>query len=110
MRGKVLRHQVTIQQRATGRDAQGQADGDWFTVRTCRADCEPQASREFTAAGQVQESTALKVTIRYVTGIHGGMRLLWRGDAYDIEGDPFDVRGQRQWLEIMAASGVRDAR
>lgn len=109
MRGKVLRHRVTLEAPPATRDGQGQLTGAWTEIATMWADCEALGTREMHAAGQEQQSVSLRVVIRHRDGITSAMRLRWRGVLYDIGGDPMPD-ATRQWLTIMCGSGVRDAR
>ena len=75
MRCHNLPHQITLQTRGSTVDGHGQTVESWADTRTCRAKCEPLTGREWFAAGQLQGSISLCVTIRYFAGITSGMRL-----------------------------------
>lgn len=109
MRCHNLPHQITLQTRGSTVDGHGQTVESWADTRTCRAKCEPLTGREWFAAGQLQGSISLRVTIRYFAGITSGMRVVWRGDPYEII-SVIEPDAGLEWLELMCASGVRDAR
>jgi SPP1 family predicted phage head-tail adaptor len=105
-----LTQRITLQSRAAGADVLGQASGAWTTVAEVWAKARPLRSRELFAAGQMQNVTDVEFTIRWRTDVGATWRVLWRGTPHDITGEPIDVDGQQQWLELMAASGLRDGR
>lgn len=100
---------VTLQQRVAGVNALGQASTSWATVVDLWAAVEPLRGREFFAAGQTQSEVTTRITIRYRQGITSAMRLVWRGQPYDIR-DVIEPNGQRQTLELMCLRGVADGR
>jgi len=105
-----LREQITLQRRTVGRDDRGQALETWLDVETVFAAAEPLRGRDYFAAGQMQASLVAKFTIRFRTDVQASWRVLWRGEAYEVQGPPIDVRGQREVLELMCSSGTGDAR
>lgn len=109
MRCRNLPHQITLQTRGSTVDGHGQTVESWADTRTCRAQCEPLNGREWFAAGQLQGSLSVRFTIRYFAGITAGMRVMWRGEPYEII-SVIEPGGDLEWLELMCASGVRDAR
>lgn len=104
-----LNQRVTLQQRAAGEDAMGQANGAWQDVATVWAQVMPLRGREFFAAAQTQQELSIKVTMRYRAGVTPSMALLWQGQRYDITG-VIQLGGRREWLEVMALTGGRDGR
>lgn len=106
----MLDQRITLQQRAAGVDVLGQAAGAWQTVAEVWARARPLRSRELFAAGSIGNVTDVEFTVRWRTGITAQMRVLWRGVPYDITGEPIDIDGQQQWMQLLAANGVRDGR
>lgn len=106
----MLDQRLTLQSRSAGVDVLGQASGAWSTVAVVWGRARPLRSRELFAAGQIQNVTDIEFTIRYRSDVAATWRVLWRGQPHDITGTPIDVDGQRQWLQLIAASGVRDGR
>jgi len=79
-------------------------------VVTAWSKVEPLQGREYFAAQQMQAVTNHRVTIRYRAGVLATWRVVWRGQPLEIVGDPIEVAGGREWLELMCVSGVRDGR
>jgi SPP1 family predicted phage head-tail adaptor len=105
-----LRHTISIQQRAPGQDARGQPTGAWADVHAgVLAEVAPVRGREYFAAGQLQNPTDTRITIRHRPGIVPSMRVLHNGQPLDIISviDP-DSRGLT--LELMCTTTLRDAR
>lgn len=101
-----LDQRLTLQSRASGVDVLGQATGAWQTVATVWGRARPLRSRELFAAGSVGNVTDLEFTIRWRNDVRHTWRVLWRDTAYDITGEPIDIDGQRQWLQLLASSGT----
>lgn len=106
----MLDQRITLQSRAGGVDVLGQASGAWQDVAEVWARARPLRSRELFAAGQMQNITDVEFTIRWRADVTSAWRILWRGVPHGITGMPIDVDGQQQWLEIMAATDVKDGR
>lgn len=104
-----LRERITLQQRAAGVDALGQALANWVDVATVWAQALPIRGREWFAAGQTQSEVSVRFVLRYRAGVDASMRVLWRGQAHDIV-SAIDVGGARVDLELMCLAGVKDGR
>ena len=72
------------------------------------AAAQPLRGTEFCAAGQVQSDVTTRFVIRYRETTET-MRLLWRGEPYDIL-SVIEPDGQKRSLELMCMRGVRDGR
>jgi SPP1 family predicted phage head-tail adaptor len=105
-----LSERVTLQQLPTTQDAHGQESAAWVDFDEVWAKAEPLRGRDFFAAAQMQVSVSVRFTIRFRTDMPARLRVLWRGAAYDVQGEPIDIDARRIWLELMCQSGVRDAR
>ena len=105
-----LQSQITLQTRAAGLDAHGQDATTWADLVTVWAKAEPLRARDFFAAAQTQTGVSVRFAIRYRAGLPAGLRVLWNGEPYDVQGQPIDVDGRRHTLELMCESGVRDGR
>lgn len=71
---------------------------------------QPRA-REFNEGGQQQNEGAMVFRCRYRVDITDKMRLLWLSTPYDIVGiNPVREGGGREWIDIVARTGVRDGR
>lgn len=105
-----LNQQITIQQRAAGVDARGQASETWAALYTgIWASAEPLRGREFFQAGQTQSEVTTRFRIRYRADVVETMRVVWNGTPYDIVA-VIDTEGAKHMQELMCVSGVRDAR
>ncbi len=104
-----LNQRVTLQRRAAGEDAMGQANGAWEDVAPLWAQVLPLRGREYFAAAAVQQETSVKVTIRYRPDVTPSMRLVWQGVPYDIT-SVVQLGGRKFWLELLMISGGRDGR
>ncbi len=104
-----LDQRLTLQSRAAGSDARGQASGAWTDVATVWGRARPLRSRELFAAGQVNNVSDVEFTTRWRADVRATWRVLWRGVPHDITGEPIDVDGQQSWLQMLASTGVRDA-
>lgn len=101
-----LTQRVTLQQRQTTINALGETVITWADVATVWAGAEPLRGRELFAANQTQSSISVRFAIRWRADVDAGMRVMWRGAPYAIEGQPIDVDGGRQWLELMCIHGA----
>ena len=104
-----LDQRITVQTRAAGVDAHGQASTDWSTAFECWAKAEPLRGREFFAAGQAQSQVDVRFKIRRRTGVVPTMRVLWRGVPHDIV-SVIEPNGAKEALELMCMTGGRDGR
>jgi SPP1 family predicted phage head-tail adaptor len=104
-----LEQRVTLQQRVAGVNALGQASNSWASMLDVWAAVEPLRGREFFAAGQTQSEVTTRITIRWRQGVTSAMRVVWRGQPFDIIA-VVEPEGQRQTLELMCVQGVADGR
>lgn len=83
----ILRHVVTIQQRAPlspSANSIGEGDYAWTTFRSTRARI-VQAKGNERVASEAEESVAdVEITVRYSEGIAAGMRVVHGSVYYDI--------------------------
>ena len=96
-----LTQRVTIERLAdAGQDDYGQPIESWLTVGILWAAVEPQAGREFVAAGALQAELILKVRIRYMAGITSADRVLHDGRTYAVQ-SVVDYRSEKRELVLM---------
>lgn len=100
---------ITLQQRVAGSNALGQAISAWANLVELWASAEPLRGREFFAAGQTQSEVSTRFTVAWRAGVTSALRVVWRGQAYDIVA-VVEPLGQGQILELMCAQGVGDGR
>jgi SPP1 family predicted phage head-tail adaptor len=104
-----LGERITLQRRVESTDALGQASQAWVPMIEVWASAEPLRGREFFAAGQTQSDVTTRFVIRYRQDVTNTMRVVWRGEPYDIL-SVVEPLGQRQMLELMCSQGVKDGR
>jgi SPP1 family predicted phage head-tail adaptor len=80
------RHRVTIQSCDTSEDELGQPQRQWGDVLTnVSALVEDLTGRELLAAQEVHSTVNVRIRMRYRPGVTSSMRVLCRGDSYNIE-------------------------
>lgn len=101
---------ITLQTRSAGANSLGEASGAWADSFGCWAKAEPLRGREFFAAAQLQSTIDVRFRVRYRTDITASMRVVWRGEPYDIVGEPINVDAANDELQLMCTKGIRDGR
>lgn len=79
-----LRERVTVQRATETRNALGETVQSWETFAERWASVNGLSSREVLLQGQQQTEVSHRVRMRYVEGMTGTMRLLWRGRVLEI--------------------------
>ena len=106
-----LDQRITVEQKTSTQATNGEPVTTWAPVAELWAKVQQLTGREQMAAQQVQSPADARFVIRRRSGITPDLhRIVWRGQPYDITGQPAEVGPRREWLEIMATAGVRDAR
>lgn len=95
-----LDQRVSLERLEQGQDEIGQPIEAWTVLATVWAAVEPQAGREFVAAGAAQTELTTKVRIRYRPGITSGDRVTHNGRVYNIT-SVVDYRSARRELVLM---------
>ena len=95
-----LDQRVTIERFTSEQMDDGQMVDTWAPLATVWAAVEPQAGREFVAAGALQSELVVKIRIRWRAGITSGDRVLHDGRVYDIQ-SVIDYRSARRELVLM---------
>jgi SPP1 family predicted phage head-tail adaptor len=81
------KQRITLQQRAPGQDALGQESTSWVNLAlnpTVWAMAKPARGSENFADGQMQARADVVFNIRYRADVTSLMRVLWRGQPYEI--------------------------
>lgn len=107
MRRGPLRHDVTIESKTVSQGAMGGISETWLTFCSCRAQITPIRGREYFEAQAVQNSTDVKIVIRYVAGVTAGMRVNHNGTVYNIT-SVINVYSRNRVLELMCTTGGGD--
>ena len=109
-----LDQRITLQRRSTGADSLGQESTSWADYASTWASCSTKRGREYFAAGAVQAEAAAVFRIRYRADVinlgSGALRVVYRGQPYDITEPPQDVDGQRVAIDLFCSTGARDGR
>ena len=79
-----LRERVTVQQATENRNALGETTQSWATFAERWASVDGLSSREVLLQGQQRTEISHRVRMRYVAGMTGTMRILWRGRVLEI--------------------------
>lgn len=103
-----LRHRVSIEEPAETIDADGMRTKVWVNFADVWAAVEPLSAREFLAAQANQSAVIGKIIIRYRAGLRAAMRILFRGQYYDLAGIIPDNVSGLEWLTIPFTAGVVD--
>lgn len=105
MRAGNLRRRITIQQRQSGLDGDGQASETWADLLSCWADIQPLGGRELLLAKAAEASSTHRVTFRYRTGIDARMRIVYQGRIFNIN-NLNDIDTRHEALEAMCTEGT----
>lgn len=99
-----LYYRITLQQRSTAQDAYGQQAAAWSDVASVWAGIEHTDGKEDVASASVQPTTTAKVTIRWRADVTPKMRVVYRGQAWNI-GAVLPQRNNRELLLLCTAGG-----
>ncbi|MDI3391441.1 phage head closure protein [Pseudomonas sp. V98_8] len=111
MRAGRLRQRITFQQPGMIQDpGTGEMLPGWVPVwEAVPAAVEPLSARDLIAAQAGQSEASGRIVIRYRAGVLPTMRILHRGDVYNIQGQPMpDPVSGLEYLTILVAKGVND--
>jgi SPP1 family predicted phage head-tail adaptor len=79
-----LRERVTVQRATETRNRLGETTQSWGTFAERWASVQGLSSREVLLTGQQQTEVTHRVRMRYLDGMTGTMRILWRGRVLEI--------------------------
>lgn len=106
-----LRHRVDFQTLGEVQDpGSGEMVPGWSTVWSkVPAAVTPLSARDLIAAQAAQSEASARVVIRYRAGVLPTMRIIHRGEVYDIKGPALpDPDSGLEYLTILVAKGVND--
>lgn len=78
----------------------GQTTPEWSTVATFKAFMNTPSSREIYQAQQLQSPLDRIMYTPYRTDITQEMRVVWRGDQYELTGKPMDLGGLQEMVKV----------
>ena len=106
-----LTERIALQHKTVTQAANGEPSTTWAPVGELWSRVQQLTGRDQIAAQQVQYPADVRIVIRYRAGLTPeDHRITWRGNPYEIVGQPARVGPRGEWLEIMATHGVRDGR
>ncbi len=109
MRAGQLRHRITIEKPGQTQDPEtGEMIPDWEVVATVWAAKRPSSAREFKQSQAGQSEVTGEFQIRYRPGIDATMRIVHKGQIFNIEGVLPDDRSGREHLTLPYSEGVND--
>ena len=108
--GSQLNQRIRIERRVKTENTRGEVTYTWELLAVVWAQANPLRGRDYFAAGQMQDQITTRFRIRYRPGIDSTMRVVWKSGRYDIKGQPIEVDGQREWIDLMCSAGPQDDR
>jgi len=100
---------IEIQKQTAGSpDASGGPTVTWSTHAKVWAGIEPLRGRDLITANALKSEGTVMFTTRYVAGVLAGMRIVFDGQYYNIDGPPCDVGMKHEKLQILCRVGVND--
>jgi SPP1 family predicted phage head-tail adaptor len=106
-----LRHRIDFQTLGEVQDPDsGEMVPGWATIwAKVPASVTPLSTRDLIAAQAAQSEASARIVIRYRAGVLPTMRIIHRGEAYDIKGPALpDPDSGLEYLTILVAKGVND--
>lgn len=96
-----LRHLVEIQRPTDTSDGQGGIVRSWSVVAPrVRAKVQPISTREAVQFAAIQSPVAARCFMRYRADVRAQDRIVFKGRAYEITGEPIDLEFAGRWLEL----------
>lgn len=102
-----LKNRVTFQTLDKIKDEYGDSVEGWSEFKTLWAEVFDRSGSQLITTEQIKNSVTTRFRIRYRSDLKEDMRILFRGQAYDIE-SILDVSGDRKFLEIVGVKGTND--
>lgn len=106
----LLDQRVTIETKSVARNAIGEETETWSTLATVWAQYRPVKTDERIAGAQLQAEFDAVFRIRKLAGIDAESRITWRGQRFELVGQPVAVDSRGGLLDLYCTSGVRDGR
>ncbi|MCX5592028.1 phage head closure protein [Alcaligenes endophyticus] len=109
----LLNRRIIIQQREGVQDAAGQPTTAWVTVATAWAWIKGPTGMAVAKGGLLGQSTVddavspYSFRIRYRVGVKKGMRVVLRGEVYEVREVRHDQEGA-EWTDLVCKHGVKN--
>lgn len=102
-----LRHRVTFQAPGLVQDpVTGEMMPGWTDFASVWAEITDLSVKEYLAAQSAQSEVSTRVRIRFREGVNATMRIIHRGDIYNIHGVQRDPDSGIEWLTLPCSRGV----
>ncbi len=99
-----MRERITIQTPTRTGDGTGGAALTWSALATLWAEVTTKSGAEVAQGERMEARARLTLRLRYRDDVTSVMRIVWRGDVFNIRGLR-DPDGARRWLVIEAEGG-----
>lgn len=104
-----LRHRVSVEELVSALDSDGATEEAWVTFAwPVPADIVALSGRELIAAQAVQSKVSTRIKIRHLPGLKASMRIVHRGEIYNIEGPIPDPDSRIRFITLICSSGVNE--
>lgn len=106
-----LTHRIDIQRKVVAQNpTTGEMTTSWQSISAKRiaAAVEPLSARELIAAQAVQSQVVARVVIRWRSDLEASMRIVYRGQYYDIAGVLPDKDSGLEYITLPVSQGVSD--
>lgn len=110
-----LVHRIAFQHQESVRDSNGVLTVEWANVwldsetelASVPAEVLTGPGREAVKSGQMQSSTAARITCRWFPGLDASWRILWGDQVFNIASFDTDRTARREW-RIACTQGLND--
>lgn len=102
-----LNKRVTIQQATEAPNTIGEPVLTWIEHKSVWAHVQPFSGREYFDAKGIEASLDIRVTIRYLSTVTIGMRVLYDGRIFDIQ-SVINRDESRDFTELMCKELIND--
>ena len=101
-----LRHRVVIEEQSSTLDAAGQEASSWSTFATVWAAIDGMSGVATirTGADADLSVTRVSIRIRWLSGVHAGMRVTHGSDVYDIQAVSYSQQ-TKEFLDLVCFKG-----
>lgn len=106
----LLDQRIVLEQKSVTRNAIGEEVETWATFATVWARYRPAKVGEQVAGAQLQAEHEAVFRIRWLSGVDPEMRVVWRGQRYELAGPALIADSRTKELDLYVRSGVRDGR
>lgn len=105
MNASELRQRVTFQRKISEVDEYGGTDDRWEDHLTVWGQFIPLSVSQKLIAKAEQSAITARLVIRYTQNIDGTMRVIYKGRAYEIDGEPLaDNKSGSEYLTLILRS------